>query len=130
MKQLTLSENTIISTFRYLAHLFSILLIFVVILLAIEKSFPGKTSISLKEILLSFSLLTMLIGLISAWKWEGIGGSLIITGFVSFFLVNSNYSSELNFGFFFFAVPFYRTIILVLLLERKKERINVGLVID
>ncbi|MDX1699122.1 MAG: hypothetical protein R3250_00830, partial [Melioribacteraceae bacterium] len=92
-------------TLRFFAHLFSVLLIFVVLLLAIGEDFLKLTNLDVMEVLLSLSLLTMLVGLLSAWKWEGIGGILIIAGFALFFLANSYYAKELRLGFFFLLFP-------------------------
>ena len=105
MKLISLSEKSIISTLRFFAHLFSVLLIFVVVLIAIGEGFLRFSHFDMMEVLLSISLLTMLAGLLLAWKWEGIGGTLIITGFIIFFWANSYYSNELQLGFFFLLFP-------------------------
>lgn len=105
MKLISLSEKSILTGFRFFAHLFSVLLIFVVVLLAMGEDFLKFTNIDVVELLLSLSLLTMLVGLLSAWKWEGWGGILIIVGFGLFFLANSYYSNELRLGFIFMLFP-------------------------
>ena len=100
MKLLKFSEKTIISTIRYLAHLFSVLLIFVVVLLALGEGFPSPSDLTSSGLMLTLSLLVMLAGLLSSWKWEGIGGTLIILGFLLFFIINSVSSGSLRLGFF------------------------------
>jgi len=105
MKQFSFSEKSILSSIRFFAHLFTVLLIFVVVLLAIGESFPGPSSLTTNELILTASLLVMLTGLIAAWKWEGIGGSLIIIGFLMFFILNSVTSNSLNLGMFFLLFP-------------------------
>ncbi len=101
MKSFSFSAQKFISSTRFLAHLFSVLLIFVVVLLTIGETFPNSSNNISRELLLSFSLLTMLVGLLAAWKWEGIGGSLIISGFLLFLILNSVFSDFLHLGFSF-----------------------------
>jgi len=43
-------------------------------------------------------MLMMIIGQIAAWKWEGIGGLLILSGFVFFSIVNHRISINIVFG--------------------------------
>ncbi|MDA3860186.1 MAG: hypothetical protein PF445_03080, partial [Melioribacteraceae bacterium] len=80
MKAFSLSVQSFISSTRFLAHLFSVLLIFAVILLAFGETLQNTEKVSSREILLTLSLLITLGGLFAAWKWEGIGGTLIISG--------------------------------------------------
>lgn len=105
MKPLSISEISIISTLRFFAHLFSILLIFVVLLLAIGEGFPGQTDLNTRDLLMIFSLLVMLGGLLTAWKREGLGGIMILAGFSIFFIVNSLFTNPLRLGFFFLLFP-------------------------
>lgn len=49
---------------------------------------PNLVTISLRENLLGLALLTMVIGLLLGWKWEGIGSLLIFGGFALFAAVN------------------------------------------
>jgi len=105
MKSFSFSAQKFISSTRFLAHLFSVLLIFVVVLLTLGETFPNSSSNISRELLLSFSLLTMLVGLLAAWKWEGIGGSLIILGFILLLAFNSLFSDFLHLGFFFLLFP-------------------------
>lgn len=70
MKSLMFSEIKVISFLRYIAHLFSILLIFVVLLLALGENFKSIEKLTLQELLLISSFIIMFVGLLSAWKWE------------------------------------------------------------
>ncbi|MCB0729462.1 MAG: hypothetical protein KDC52_01120 [Ignavibacteriae bacterium] len=99
------SEIKVISFLRYIAHLFSILLIFVVLLLALGENFKSIEKLTLQELLLISSFIIMFVGLLSAWKWEFFGGLLIIIGFAMFYIVNSLYAKNLNLGFFFVLFP-------------------------
>lgn len=121
MKPFSFSEQTFVSTVRFLAHLFSVLLIVVVILLTLGETFPGSTNSTIREILLTLSLLTTLVGLFAAWKWEGIGGSLIILGFLFFLIFNSVFSDFLQLGFFFLLFPLTGILFLFCCLREKNR---------
>jgi integral membrane sensor domain MASE1 len=105
MKELKFSEKSLIFILRYIAHLFSVLLLFVVFLFVIGEGFPSSTKFTTEEVLLTLSFIIMLIGLLSAWKWELFGGLLIILGFATFFIVNSIFSKNINLGFIFYLFP-------------------------
>ncbi|MGD0651665.1 MAG: hypothetical protein ABSA97_11100 [Verrucomicrobiia bacterium] len=49
---------------------------------------PNPLKLSLVEQLLSLSLGLTLLGLVVAWKWEGIGGAFVLGGIACFALVN------------------------------------------
>ena len=121
MKSFSFSEQTFVSTVRFLAHLFSVLLIVVVILLALGETFPGSTNSTSREILLTLSLLITLVGLFAAWKWEGVGGSLIILGFLLFLIFNSVFSDFLQLGFFFLLFPLTGILFLFCCLREKNK---------
>lgn len=105
MKAISFSDQKFISTMRFVAHLFSVLLIFVVVLLTFGETFPSSSSFASREVLLTISLFTILVGLFSAWKWEGIGGTIILLGFLLFLIINSIFSDFLKLGFFFLLFP-------------------------
>jgi hypothetical protein len=120
MSNFSITENSIISTLRYTARLFSVLLIFIVVSLAIGEAFPHPFDLSYKEMLFTVALLVMLIGLFLAWKWEGIGGSLIILGFLIFVISNAIISKSLNLGVFLLIFPFTGILYLVCCWREKK----------
>lgn len=122
MKTFSLSEQSVVSTIRFFAHLFSVLLIFVVILLALGETFPGSSNAISREILLTTSLIIMLVGLFVAWKWEGIGGSLIILGFLLFLIINSIFSDFLKLGFFFLLFPLTGILFLFCCLRERNKK--------
>lgn len=120
MSKFNITENSIISTLRYTARLFSVLLIFIVVSLAIGEAFPRPFDLSYKEMLFTAALLVMLIGLFLAWKWEGIGGSLIIVGFLIFVISNAIISKSLNLGVFLLIFPLTGTLYLICCWRGKK----------
>ena len=121
MKSFSFSEQTFVLTIRFLAHLFSVLLIVVVILLTLGETFPGSSDATSREFLLTISLIIMLVGLFTAWKWEGIGGSLIILGFLLFLILNSVFSDFLQLGFFFLLFPLTGILFLLCCLREKNK---------
>jgi len=121
MKPFSFSEQTFVLTIRFLAHLFSVLLIVVVILLTLGETFPGSSDATSREFLLTISLIIMLVGLFTAWKWEGIGGSLIILGFLLFLILNSVFSDFLQLGFFFLLFPLTGILFLFCCLREKNR---------
>ena len=123
MKAFSFSEKTILSSLRFLAHLFSVLLIFVVVLLVLGERFPSLSKPSANELLLTVSLLVLLIGLFAAWKWEGIGGTLIILGFLLFFIMNSASSGPLKLGIFFLLFPFTGLLYLFCCWRERKPKV-------
>ncbi|MEE9430890.1 MAG: hypothetical protein V3V16_07625 [Melioribacteraceae bacterium] len=105
MKSLNISANNLLSVIRYIARLFSILLIVLIVTLSIGEGLPNPVTLSTAEILLFVSLLIMLVGLVLSWQREHVGGLLIILGFILFFIVNSVSSGSLRLGFFFLLFP-------------------------
>ena len=122
MKFFSFSEHKFISHTRFIAHLFSVLLIFVVVLLTFGEVFPNISNNLNRELLLSVSLLIMLVGLLTAWKYEGIGGSLIILGFFLFLILNSLFSDFLHLGFFFLLFPLTGILFLFCCLGEKNRK--------
>jgi len=120
MIRFSLTENNIISSLRFIARLFSILLIFIVISLAIGEAFPHPFDLSAKEAIFTIALLIMLAGLLISWKWEGIGGSLIILGFLTFVIANSIISKSLNLGIFLLIFPLTGVLYLICCWREKK----------
>ncbi len=55
-------------------------------------------ALSLSENLLFVASLTMMIGLVVAWRWEGIGGLLVLGGFAFFAAVNHGIQFNVVFG--------------------------------
>ncbi len=105
MKSLNISSSSLLSVIRYIARLFSILLIVLVVMLSIGEGLPNPVTLSSVELLLFASLLIMLVGLVLSWQKEDTGGIITILGFILFFIVNSVSSGSLRLGFFFLLFP-------------------------
>ena len=85
-------DNRIVTVARIL----SVLLIWLVAVLAIGHAKPGVPVVGevrpeyLRDALLGSALLAMLAGSAIAWKWEGLGSLLILGGFTGFAIVNGS----------------------------------------
>ena len=126
MNALSFSIDRIIPSMRWLARLFSILLIFLVISLAIGDGYPGPGDISFTDLLLFAVLLLMLAGFIVAWWFEGIGSIMIIGGFILFLIINSLDTESLSLGIFFGLFPLTGLLFSVCCWRSKKSKVGKG----
>ncbi len=78
-------EKRAVTTARWAARTLSVLLLWLFVTMAIGEATPEH----LREMALGNALFTMLVGLIVAWKREGLGSLLILGGFAAFALVNA-----------------------------------------
>ena len=74
------------------------LLLLLIAFFAMGEGIPNPFILSPREILLFAALATMIFGQIAAFRWEGIGGVLILAGFVFFSVVNHRISINIVFG--------------------------------
>ncbi len=83
------TDRRIVTVARWTARAIGTALLVLIAILAIgERGGPNPLHGSLRENLLGSALLTMLIGQIVAWRWEGIGSLFILGGFALFTIVN------------------------------------------
>lgn len=97
--------SKIVIAVRWIARLISILLLALVVMLALGEGFPSPFTFTSIEFLLFVALLIMLAGFILAWRNEGLGGLLILVGFLMFFLTNYIGSRSFKLGIFFLLFP-------------------------
>lgn len=64
------------------------ILLFLLAMFLFGQGLPSLATISPVEALLIGSLVLMLGGLALAWKWEGVGAILVLSGFAGFWLVS------------------------------------------
>jgi hypothetical protein len=91
-------ELKVITVLRWIARIMGTLLLLLIATIAIGEGFPNPLAQPLDVILLFAAMLTMVVGLIVAWKWEGVGGLLILGGFTFFAIVNHGIQLNLAFG--------------------------------
>jgi hypothetical protein len=93
-----LPERRIITVVRWTARIIGIAILGLIVALAIGEGVPNPLRGSFREHLLGIGILTMLIGQIVAWRWEGIGSLLILGGFALFAIVNHGVPVNVVFG--------------------------------
>ena len=91
-------ERQILSVARWTARIIGTLLLLLIAIFAIGEGVPNPLILSQRENLLTAALATMIVGQIAAWKWEGVGGVLILGGFAFFSIVNHRISLNIVFG--------------------------------
>lgn len=79
-----LGENWVVVISRWTARTIAVPLFGLLVLLVEHDGVPNPLTASLRENLLGTVVLMMLCSLILAWKWEGLGGLLILGGLVLF----------------------------------------------
>lgn len=84
---------------RWTARILGTLILLLLATLAIgEGIHPSRMFESFGVALLTVAMLTMLLGQIVAWRWEGIGAGLILGSFALFSIVNHGVSLNIVFG--------------------------------
>jgi hypothetical protein len=83
---------------RWTARIVGTLILPLIVALAICEGVPNPFALSIRETLLFIALVTMIVGQIAAWKWEGIGGLLILSGFAFFAVVDGRIPFNIVFG--------------------------------
>ena len=83
-----LGEHGIIAVSRWTARTIGIPLFGLLVVLTMGDGVPNPLTASWRENLFGTVVLMMLFGLILAWKWEGVGGLLILGGLVLFAAAN------------------------------------------
>lgn len=88
----------ILTVARWTARIIGTLILLLIAIFAIGEGVPNPLTLSPREILLFAALATMIVGQIVAFRWEGIGGVLILGGFAFFSIVNHRISINIVFG--------------------------------
>jgi hypothetical protein len=90
---------SLMTTARWTARVVGTPILALILALAIgDGVHPVRMFESLRVGLLTVTMLTMIVGQIAAWKWEGIGGGLILGNYVLFAVVNRSISLNIVFG--------------------------------
>lgn len=114
---MNIPPSTLATTLRWLARIWSLGSIGIVLTFAIDEGF-NPASLKFKEVLLfSCFPLTVLVGLLLAWKWPAGGGLLAIVGLLGFYALHRAFAGHFPAGFAFIliALPGWLFILSVLL---------------
>ena len=95
---MAIHERQILAVARWTARVVGTAILALIVALAVGEGVPNPLALPIREQLLSIALVTMIVGLIVAWKWERIGGPLILGGFAFFAIVNHGVRLNLVFG--------------------------------
>ena len=95
---MAINERTILAVARWFTRIVGTAIIALIVALAVGEGVSNPLATPIREQLLSIALVTMIVGLVAAWKWEGIGGLLILGGWVLFAVVNHGIRLNLVFG--------------------------------
>lgn len=82
------AEHWVVVTCRWTARTIGIPLFGLLVILTLGDGVPNPLTASPRENLFGAIVLTMLFGLVLAWKWEGVGGLLILGGLALFATAN------------------------------------------
>lgn len=82
------NERLMVTVLCWTARIIGVALLILITAIAIGEGGPNPFTALLRENLLGLAFLTMTLGLLVGWKWEGIGGLLIVGGFALFAIVN------------------------------------------
>ena len=95
---MAINDLPILTVVRWTARIIGTLLLLLMAVFAIGEGVPNPSILSPREILLFAALAMMILGQIVAFRWEGIGGILILSGFAFFSIVNHRISLNVVFG--------------------------------
>ena len=71
-------ERQILTVAHWTACVVGTAILVLVAIFAIGEGLPNPFALHPRELLLFAALATMIVGLVVGWKWEGIGGLLIL----------------------------------------------------
>ncbi len=92
---------------RWSARVLSVLAIGVLLLFAFGEGLKLSQFTTRELVLFAFFPLGVCLGMVVAWRWEGLGGGITVASLAAFYLVNRLSSSSFPRGFAFvaFAAP-------------------------
>jgi hypothetical protein len=88
----------ILSVVRWTARILGTAILLLIVAIAVGEGLPNPFAQPVEVQLLFAAMLTIMVGLILAWKWELLGGLLILGGFAFFAIVNHGIKLNLAFG--------------------------------
>ncbi len=95
---MVINERHILPVLRWIARILGTAILVLILAFAVGEGLPSPLAQPLDVNLLFAAMLTMMVGQILAWKWEKIGGLLILGGFALFAIVNHGIKLNLVFG--------------------------------
>lgn len=97
--------DRLVTGIRWAARVLGALLVILVVVIAVGESISqgmlNPLDLTWSESLLFVAFIVMLLGIIAAWRWDGIGGAVVVVGFIGFWLINFASSQRLWMGWVF-----------------------------
>jgi hypothetical protein len=90
---------------RWIARILGSALFLLVLAFIIGEGYPNPLKLTASELISMIAFLMMLIGIPLAWKWEGLGGLIMLIGFIIFWIVNYLGSHRVGVGWVFPIFP-------------------------
>ena len=81
-------KSKLLTVARWTARVVGTVILALIVTIAVGEGLPNPLNQPLVVNLLSVAMLAMVVGLAVAWKWEGVGGILILGGWAFFAIVN------------------------------------------
>ena len=91
-------ERLVLIVARWTGRVIGTAILALIVAIAVGEGLPNPFTQPLDVNLLSVAMLAMITGLIVAWKWEGVGGLLILGGLGFFAAVNHGVRLNVVFG--------------------------------
>ena len=83
------TNSTVITALRWTARIVGGLVLITVVSIAIGECYPNPLTLKTGELVSSALMLAMILGIPVAWRWELVGGGMLVTGYVAFLAVES-----------------------------------------
>ena len=109
---------------RWIARIWAALMLafmlFMFIAHIVEDGIGPEFSLTLRESLMMVSMITSLVGLALAWKWERLGGILTLGGMAAFYIFDFAFSGSFPRTPTFFIVAFPGVLFLIYFYSKRK----------
>lgn len=121
---LKLADARLASGILWGARIMGLLLVLLFLIFAFGKGMPNLLNLQINEAFMFLALFTMLAGILAAFKWEGVGGILMIDGFILFMVVEYFSSGSLEVGGIFYLFPLNGLMFLFYWWQNYKEQLK------
>ncbi len=91
-------KRPILTVARWIACVVGTAILALIVAFAVGEGLPNPFNQPLDVTLLSVAMLAMVVGFAVAWKWEGVGGILVLSGLAFFAIVNHGVNLNVVFG--------------------------------
>lgn len=108
---------------RWIARILGICILGIFVVFFIGEGGMNPFNLSITELLMTFCILIVLVGIPFAWKKEGLGGAMIVGGMILFYLINLISSGKFPGGWVFPIVFVPGILFLICWFDEKKKTV-------